>query len=239
MGKIILQTKIKNKMNRGRNLSYLSVSGIWFEPGQSQIIEGAYPATCRNEYCVKDLQADLDAGHIEISLITNLKVARKQVPTTTPLPAPVAPKAAPPKEAVKESGAFKKVSVKDAEEAADRQGQKVVTVGTDQRVTKVDKDAKDEAPKSMIPMTDADAALNQVAAKAAAGKGKKEVFNDAARTESTKDTVFKAEGDSDKTTVTSEATVEKAPAAAKKAPAKRKIAKKAPAAKKPVRRAKK
>ena len=73
---IIHQTLVTNKLNSGRTYRFLDTRGLYLGPRESKIIDGLYPSACRNPNSIKDLEACIDAGFIEIELITNLPVRR-------------------------------------------------------------------------------------------------------------------------------------------------------------------
>jgi len=79
---MILQTQVKNNVDATRNLRWAGVKGVSIAPGETIIIDGGYPTACRNNQCVKQLQAELDQELIEVSLVTDMKVKKIVEPKT-------------------------------------------------------------------------------------------------------------------------------------------------------------
>jgi hypothetical protein len=73
---IILQTMITNKLKQARTLRWAGKRGVHVNGESSVIVDGAYPTACRNPTSVKDLEAEVDAGWVDITLITNLNTAK-------------------------------------------------------------------------------------------------------------------------------------------------------------------
>jgi len=68
---VILRTLIKNKLNTARKLRWCKG---WVEAKGSVLLEGAYPTACESGADAQDMQAEIDAKTIEVTLITNLPV---------------------------------------------------------------------------------------------------------------------------------------------------------------------
>lgn len=73
---IIQQTMIKNCLGQDRLFRWAGRMGEYVPGNSSVIVEGAYPTACRTSRCVKELEAALEQGLVELTIITNLPVAR-------------------------------------------------------------------------------------------------------------------------------------------------------------------
>jgi hypothetical protein len=71
---IIAQTLLTNKAEKHRHVTW---AGVSLNPGETRIIEGLYPGSCKTPSAVRDMTADVEGGIIGVVLITNL-------PTTKP-----------------------------------------------------------------------------------------------------------------------------------------------------------
>ena len=85
---IILQTLVRNAGNTARPLRW---ANIHLAPGESRILEGAYPSACRNPRDEAACRADIEAGLVVLQYLTNvptLMVSEPQVlATDAPTPA--------------------------------------------------------------------------------------------------------------------------------------------------------
>jgi len=71
---ITIQTMITNKLGQTRKMPFLGNKGLFVNGNQSIIIEGAYPASCKNDAQRKAMTYEFETGLIDIVLITSLKV---------------------------------------------------------------------------------------------------------------------------------------------------------------------
>lgn len=71
---MILKTRLTNLLDRARNIKWIDKHGIYLGPGESRIIEGAYPTACRNDACRKEMASELGAKGVSVTLITDLPV---------------------------------------------------------------------------------------------------------------------------------------------------------------------
>ena len=74
MSKIILQTMITNKLDQTRKLNYLGKRGVDAPGKKAIIVEGAYPASCRNAQQRQAMEYEYANGMIDITLVSNLKI---------------------------------------------------------------------------------------------------------------------------------------------------------------------
>jgi hypothetical protein len=72
MSKIVLQTLFRNKLNNGRQLRYVK-GGLYVGPNGQAVADGAYPTACPTHGQAIALQNEIDLGHVEIAIITNIE----------------------------------------------------------------------------------------------------------------------------------------------------------------------
>jgi len=65
---------ITNKLKQKRKLPFLGNKGLFVAGGEAIIVEGAYPASCKNDAQTKAMLHEYENGLIEIALITSLPV---------------------------------------------------------------------------------------------------------------------------------------------------------------------
>ena len=72
---IIAQTLLTNKTDRDRHVTW---AGVCLEPGETRVIEGLYPGSCKTPSAVKDMEADVESGVVGVVLITSLPTTKPQ-----------------------------------------------------------------------------------------------------------------------------------------------------------------
>lgn len=87
---IIQQTMIKNCLTQDRRFRWAGKAGLHIKGGETVIVEGAYPTACKSSQCVKELEAAIAQGVVELTLVTDMAVARPVgKPGAVPIPAAI------------------------------------------------------------------------------------------------------------------------------------------------------